>query len=402
MWMDYVRFVLETFEHRPTRSWLTILGIFIGIAAVVALISLGQGMQDAINHAFEMINPNTIYVYPGAGQMAILSGFAGSERLTEHDINVIERVTGVEKAAGFSALLGAIGFGDETEYAFVIGYDPVQMTLNEIATLTAEKGRELKSGDKYKAVIGYRYGQADDIFKKRVKVGDTITIAGVDFSVVGIASRVGSSEDDKQVYIPMEAANEIFNDPGYALAYVLSKEGFDPAKVAEDVTYAMRKDRGQKKGEEDFTTQTNAQMMQSFGTILDVVQLIVIGIASISLIVGGIGIMNTMYTAVLERTHEIGVMKAIGARNTDILMIFLIESGMLGLAGGGLGVLAGMGVGKLVEGLAMQFAIPFGVSFPLWLTGGALLFSFLVGSLSGALPAMRAAEMKPADALRSA
>jgi putative ABC transport system permease protein len=137
------------------------------------------------------------------------------------------------------------------------------------------------------------------------------------------------------------------------------------------------------------------------GNIISAVRMIVIGIASISLIVGGVGIMNTMYTAVMERTREIGVMKAIGARNSDILLIFLIESGLLGLIGGAVGVLLGIGTGQLITALVEHPVFgAFKAQFPLWLVGGALLFSFIVGSLSGTLPALQAARMKPADALR--
>ena len=146
--------------------------------------------------------------------------------------------------------------------------------------------------------------------------------------------------------------------------------------------------------------QTSEELIKSVNTILGVVQAIFIGIAAISLLVGGIGIMNTMYTSVLERTHDIGIMKAIGARNSDILSIFLLESGLLGLAGGAIGVLLGVGLSKLVEYFGSQSVGMLQASFSWHLIGGALAFSFIVGMISGALPARQASRMHPVEALR--
>ncbi|MEK6820731.1 MAG: FtsX-like permease family protein, partial [Nanoarchaeota archaeon] len=163
-----------------------------------------------------------------------------------------------------------------------------------------------------------------------------------------------------------------------------------------------RKERGEKEGQETFSVQTSSQLLESFNSIFAVVQAVFVGIAAISLIVGGIGIMNTMYTAVLERTKEIGTMKAVGAKNSDILLIFLFESGLLGLVGGAIGIGLGIGIGKAVEIIAQQqLGTPFlRASFSLTLILGALLFSFVVGSVSGVLPALQASRLKPADALR--
>jgi putative ABC transport system permease protein len=181
--------------------------------------------------------------------------------------------------------------------------------------------------------------------------------------------------------------------------YAIAKKGFPPGDVAENIAEAMRKDRDQKEGQEDFSVSTFEQLASTYLGMIATVQTVIIGIAAISLVVGGIGIMNTMYTSVLERTHEIGVMKAIGARNSDIMMIFLMESGILGLVGGVIGVGLGLGVGAAVGSIISQ-SLPFSVSFPPWLTFGALAFSFIIGNLSGALPALSAARMKPAEALR--
>jgi len=247
-------------------------------------------------------------------------------------------------------------------------------------------------------VIGYEIARAN-FFEKAVAIGDTVTLSDVKFTVVGIVEKIGSHEDDTQIYISKEASDEIYHDPGYAFLYASTKKGFPVGEVAANIEEEMRKDRGQKKEEQDFSVTTMEQLAVMSSNIISTLQTVIIGIAAISLVVGGIGIMNTMYTSVLERTHEIGVMKAIGARNSDIMMIFLLESGILGLVGGVIGVGLGMGVGAVVGSIISQ-SLPFSVSFPPWLTVGALAFSFVIGSLSGALPALSAANMKPAEALR--
>ncbi|MCS7109613.1 MAG: ABC transporter permease, partial [Candidatus Micrarchaeota archaeon] len=190
-------------------------------------------------------------------------------------------------------------------------------------------------------------------------------------------------------------------DIGYITILATVKETYPIDVVAERVKEALRKDRGLKEGEEDFTVQTPQQLYETYGAVISVIQIIVIGIAAISLIVGGIGIMNTMYTSVLERTREIGIMKAVGARNRDIMMIFLIESGILGLVGGILGIIAGIAISKGIETITIQTGYPFGASTPIWLIIGALAFSFIIGSISGLLPAIQAARTKPAESLRA-
>ena len=148
--------------------------------------------------------------------------------------------------------------------------------------------------------------------------------------------------------------------------------------------------------------QTAAELIKSFKTILDIVQGILIAIAAISLMVGGVGIMNTMYTSVLERTREIGIMKAIGAKNSQILTLFLIEAGLIGIVGGIIGIILGVGLSKIaviIIGQALKTDL-IQASFPLVLIVGSLLFSFLVGAASGILPAIQASKLKPVDALR--
>ena len=215
--------------------------------------------------------------------------------------------------------------------------------------------------------------------------------------------KTGDPNDDNALYIPKDTLREIFEIPEEeSMIMVKTAPGFEPTNVAEEIERKLRRFRGEKEGEETFNVQTSEQLLETFSNIFGVVQAVLVGIAGISLLVGGIGIMNTMYTSVLERTKEIGTMKAVGAKNSDILLIFLFESGLLGLVGGMIGIGIGIGLSKSAEYIA---SVALGTNLlqadtGISLIGGALMFSFLIGAMSGVFPAMQAAKLKPADALR--
>lgn len=395
---DYFFLAFNNLRRRKLRSWLTMIGIFIGIAAVVALISLGQGMQAYITGEFEKLGKDKIMVQStGFGV-----GTSKSLILTTGDLKVVQNVNGVEWALGMLYKLGKVEFKKESKAVYVIGLNPEDIELMaEIQSFEIQDGRWLKSGDKYKIVVGYNHGYGD-IWERQVEIGDTLTIEGKEFKVVGIVAKVGNQYDDSQVYVPKEILKELFEtDDEESSILAKTAPGFEPEDVAKSIERKLRQFRDEKEEQETFSVQTSEQLLQSFQNIFGVVQAVLVGIAAISLIVGGIGIMNTMYTAVLERTKEIGTMKAVGAKNSDILLIFLFESGLLGLVGGGIGIGIGMGLAKGVE-----YALSTGIGsflqahFSWYLILGALTFSFFIGTLSGILPAMQAAKLKPADALR--
>ena len=400
---DYFSLAFNNLKRRKLRSWLTMIGIFIGIAAVVALISLGQGLQDYIGEEFEKLGSDKIIVQP-KGVMGIPGSVTSKSLiLTSKDLKIIENVRGIEWVAGYLMKQGQTKYKDELGVGYATGIESKDLDFFiEIGSLEIEQGRTLKKGDKYKVFVGYDHAYGD-IWKKELGVGSTIEIEGVEFRVVGVAGKIGNSMDDGVLYVPKETLKEILNikdEESYIIAKTLS--GFDPLNVAENVKRKLRQSRNEKEDQETFSVQTSDQLLETFQGIFSVVQAVLVGIAAISLIVGGIGIMNTMYTAVLERTKEIGTMKAVGARNSDILKIFLFESGLLGLVGGAIGVGIGVGLGKATEYVAtMALGTPLlQASFPLYLIFGALAFSFLIGSLSGVFPAMQASKLKPADALR--
>jgi len=401
MLKDFFVLGLNNLRRRKLRSWLTMIGIFIGIAAVVSLMSLGQGLQDYITGEFEKLGSDKIIIQSkGMGP----PGSAGpSFVLTSEDLKVIEDIRGVKWAVGFLIKQGQAGYKGEAGIGFGIGTDPEDYEyLNEIQTYNILDGRDLRKGDRFKVVVGYNHAYKD-VWKKQVQVGSIMQIEDHDFKVIGVYDKIGNPIDDGALYMTKDILGEILNvEDEESQILARTAEGFDPEDVAKTIERKLRKSRGEKEDQETFTVQTSEQLLNTFQNIFAVVQGVLVGIAAISSLVGGIGIMNTMYTSVVERTKEIGTMKAIGAKNSHILLLFLIESGLLGLVGGLLGVGIGIGLAKGAETIAAAY-----IGSPLLQASmspvimfGALAFSFIIGTLSGVFPALQASKLKPVDALR--
>lgn len=399
MFLDYIKFSVEGIKKRRLRSLLTMIGIFIGIAAVVSLISLGQGLSNTVEEQFAQLGGDKIMISPGSG-----FGAFSSQKLTEDDLEVVKKTQGVAIATEMYYSSGRIQFKGESKTTYIIGLptDDTSSIITDMQNFDAEKGRGLKDGDQYKITVGWRLWN-EDFFEKSVNLRDKIEINGNEFEVVGLINKIGNPADDAQIYIPIETAKEIFDaEDEISMIYAQIKKGYNPDNVAEDIKENLRDSRNEEEGAESFSVQTFENLLDTFNNIFGIVQAVIIGIAAISLLVGGIGIMNTMYMSVMERTKEIGVMKAIGAKNSHILTIFLIESGIYGLIGGGIGVLIGIGIAKAVEFAAAQYmgTEMLKASMSPVLIIGALLFSFIVGTISGLAPSYRASRFNPVQALR--
>ncbi len=403
MFIDAFRIAIRNLFRRKLRSWLTVIGIFIGIMAVVALVSLSQGMQDALLTEFKKLGTDKIIVAPGGAEMGPMSGLLSATSFTEDDLNAVKKVRGIESLFSTYSETAYITFNRETKQELIWGFPISSSSLEyakESSQFAIESGRMFRFGDKYKAMIGY--GIANDLFDKEITVGKKVFINGVYFDVIGIFTKKGAMSGDNIIRIPKSDAREIFNQPEEVSAiFVDVRDDFDVNIVADNIKRKLRKFRDVKEGEEDFSVQTTENAIKTFEAVLGVVQAVLVGIALISLLVGGIGIMNTMYTSVVERTRDIGIMKSVGAKNSTIMTIFLVESGLLGLFGGFIGVVLGIVISKSAEYVAFSFGIDSlkaYVGAPLIF--GALLFAFLVGSVSGTLPARQAAKLNPVDALR--
>lgn len=399
---DYLVIVLNGLRRRWLRTSLTMIGIFIGIAAVVALVSISQGMKVSIDEQFQKLGYDKLIIaYKGD----VIPGMGGGEGyLTTKDADFIKRIRGIEDVIYFNNPTAAIEYKDQKIFYIIIGYptDEKQVLFDEFLYPDIIEGRKLRKSDKYKVTVGIGYKE-DNVFKTNLKTNAKLKINGQDFEVVGVYDRIGNPQDDMQIYMPEDTMKELFN-LGDRVSSIIAKTapGESPSDIAERVRLQLANYRDVKEGNEDFIIQSSEDMMKTITDILNIIQVVLVGIAFISLFVGGIGIMNTMYTAVTERTQQIGIMKAIGARNEDIMAMFLIESGILGLAGGTVGIIIGYLFAKAVEliaiySLKVTLLKPF---FPWYLLVGSLLFAFIVGALAGTLPAINASKLQPVEALR--
>ncbi|MBS3113349.1 ABC transporter permease [Candidatus Woesearchaeota archaeon] len=401
---DYMLFTWGHIKHNSLRTWLTMIGIFVGIATIVSLISLGTGLEEAITSRFSSLgadkiivqNSQTLFAPPGQGTV---------DKLNDRDLRVVKQTKGFELVIGRLLRFESIGFKNKIIFGAIISVPSTSQgveLINEFIGVSTVAGRQLKANDRGKIVMGYDFYNKE-LFEKKLRVGDKVTIKDKSFSIAGFLQRTGQPFGETFVMMNEEDMKNLLdiNDEWDIIVGKVA-EGIDSVAVGKTLDKKFLQDRGLKEWEKDYTIQTPDDIIDSLGNILLVVQAILVGIASISLIVGGIGIMNTMYTAVLERTGEIGIIKSIGARNSTVLLIFLFESGMLGLVGGLIGLLLGV-----ILSLTVQFfgTLYFGTqllnaSFPTYLMIGALLFSFSVGSFAGTFPAVRASRLKPVDALR--
>ncbi len=402
---DYFKLALGNLRHRGIRSWLTILGIFIGIAAVVSLISMGQGLQTAVTSQFGSFSVDQLTIQnKGTG-----FGPPGStvvEKLNENYLKIIETVNEIKRV--IPRLIRVVNI----QYSEVAGFSYVADIPNnkdladfiyETSDVEIEQGKLLEPGDHKKVLLGHGFVERKD-FEKEVKVGKSIKINGQDFEIISILKKSGSFTVNGAILVLNDDLRELLNiKDEYDLINVQVEDKNNIEDVAQEIEKKLRKDRNEKIGEESFSVETPLQSLAAVNNILNIINIIVIGIAAISLFVGGVGIANTMYTSVIERTKEIGTMKAIGARNKDVLLIFLIEAGLLGLVGGIVGALIGLGGALGIAGVANQFLGPdlFKISISYELLAGAISFSFVVGVLSGILPALQASKLNVVDALRS-
>jgi len=370
--------------RRGKKSWITVIGVFIGIAAVVSLVSLGQGLETAITQEFEELGANNVFV---------------SGNIDEDSLDVIENSRGVENAGAYYSSQEPVEFNGETSFTNVVG---IELSNTDLIFSgqgwSIEEGRRLRNTDRSSTLIGPEIGSNYD---SEPDIRSQLKIENNNFRVIGEIT-AGDPSFQNSMIIGLDRMREVYNlDDELSQIVVEIQPGFTQEEVQENIEEDLRRDKGLEEGEEDFSTSTPQDILDSLTSILGVVQGIVVGLASIALLVGGIGIMNTMYMAINERTQEIGVLKAIGASKRQIRTLFLLESGLIGLIGGLIGVLIGIGISEIAVYSATEIgSVEIARGYTPGLIVGALTFSTLLGVLSGYLPARKASNMDPADALR--
>ncbi len=317
--------------------------------------------------------------------------------MTDDDIDALQGIEGIQYIAGEISGSEEVKYSGETATLSITGVDP--QVWKYMTTLETQSGRLLEPADKYVAVIGS--GIASETYDHDIGVNQVITVNNKSVRVVGILEEEGMG-DDSSIYMPIDGAVDLIDDAEkdvYDSITVKAKSEDLVDGLTEDIEKKLMVSRHiNKEDDRDFSVTASKSMAESVTEMTSSMTLFLGAIAAVSLLVGAVGIANTMFTSVLEKTKEIGTMKAIGAKNRDILMIFLFNSAMVGLVGGILGVILGSFVSYGLQSMMGDDMTSGGVGISLMVEGLAL--AVLIGVISGVVPAYRASKLKPVDALR--
>jgi len=394
----------KNIKNRGVRSWLTMIGIFIGIAAVVSLISMGQGLQSAVTGQFAALDPDKL-VFTNTETGFGPPGSTAVNKLNKHDRDLIEKVNGVDIVVERLLRVVSFEYNDIVDFSYITNIPEEKEAIDvmyDAINLEIEKGRLLNENDRGKVVLGNDF--TGDDYGKEIRLGKKVIIQGKEFEVIGFLKKASTFTLNSIIIMPEKDLREILDiKDEYDLLIIQVKDRDKIGRVKETLERKIMDDRNLREGEEDFSIQTPQQSIKTVNTVLDSVNIVIAGIAGISLLVGAIGITNTMYTSVLERKKEIGIMKSVGAKNSDIITLFLAESALLGLIGGIIGVIIGLGLAYAAAGAAssalggLDFKISLNFPFLIF----AALFSVVIGGISGVFPAIQASKLNPVEALRS-
>ena len=400
--MDFLetfRLSFTALKANKVRSLLTMLGIIIGVSAVILLISLGSGLKHYITDQFDKLGSNMILVMPGK----ILSddgeigqgppNFAGSKLTLKQADDIKKLGSPIINTAPSIEMPVSAKYGNTSRF---VNADGVTESQLEISDIKIEQGRGISKSDVDRsrkiAIIGPIV--REKLFNGNNPIGKKILLGDRHYEIVGITESIGSglmgsNDPDNNVYIPITSAMDQF---GMDNVQVISVKVADKDDIEEGKAMAKRY-LSRKLDEDDFTVTDMSSMLDAINSILNVLTMALGGIAAISLVVGGIGIMNIMLVSVTERTKEIGLRKAVGAKSGDILLQFLTEAVVLCLFGGAIGILIGFG-GSLIAHKWIPAVVP------LWAVLLAFGFSAAVGIIFGVAPAYKASKLDPIKALR--
>ena len=394
---DLLQLALSRLSTGKLRTALTMLGVIIGVASVVALVSVAQGATKGISDRLQNLGTNLVTVSPGFTRTGATRGAIGSATtLTLDDSNALTSLTGVAAVAPQLTTNKLVVSGSQNETARIVGTTPAYLSVFAYQMWAGSFINEAAVEAKLRvAVIGAT--TADNLSLTEASVGTTINIGGLPFVLIGILQpKGGTGNSDDQIVVPFSTVRELFVGSNSVSSIGLSaKSQEDIAAVTSEITATLEQRHNITTGVDDFNITSQAQLLGTVSSVSDVLTILLAGIASISLLVGGIGIMNIMLVSVRERTREIGIRKAIGARGRDILSQFLVEALALSLAGGFIGILVGV-----VASLAIGTYAGWGFVFNPGTVVVAVGFSLLVGIIFGVWPASQAARLDPVVALR--
>ena len=393
---ESLRMAFDSIRQRKLRSALTVLGIVIGIAAIIALVSIGEGTNAAVSSALGSLGANTIFVASGGGG----GGFGPSsatESLQKKDLTTIQSVRGIDIAVGIFVKSSSATFKDQTKSLSLFGVDTkeAQKFFMDIGIVELDQGRFFKSGERHVVVAGSAV--AAKAFDTPLKVNDKFTIKDEKIQIVGILKETGQSTYDSIVIAPIEDVQETSAEKDQFT--IIFARVNDPSRI-DDIASGIQKKMDDLHGKKVFQVFTTKQLTEQIGTVTNMLSLVLGGIAGIALVVAGIGIANTMYMSIMERTKEIGIMKAIGASNRNVLEIFLMEAALIGIIGGIAGDILGTVLSEVLGAVLKNYGLSFSTKVTPELLGLGLAFSVTVSVVFGLLPARKAAKLRPIEALR--
>ncbi|OGM01713.1 ABC transporter substrate-binding protein [Candidatus Woesearchaeota archaeon RBG_13_36_6] len=411
--MKFIKCLKHAFNmvvHSKIRSWLTIIGIVIGVSAVIAIMSIGEGMQESMEEQMGGLGSDILTITAGFSRGGSMFGGGGGEgggpggggEATEEEVVLsrtdLQALRGIPDIALIDTEIRGnvdVSYLGKSGSVSLTGVD--QKVWSQITTLEIKEGRMLDSADQNVVVIGG--GLASSYFDQPIGINKMITIEENVFRVVGILD-----DNSRSIYMPIQMAYQVLEDKEndvYDSIVVKIKDENNLDAVIEKIENKLMIVRHVTEKEMDFSISSSKQMQETRSEMMSSMNSFLVAIAAVSLIVGSVGVANTMFTSVLEKTKEIGIMKAIGARNKDILLIFLFNSGIIGFFGGVLGVVFGIILSGLLPTLMGESGmLRSGTFVSINSIILALSVSILVGIIAGFVPAYQASKLKPVDALR--
>ncbi len=394
---ELIQYVIESIRARKTRSFLTTLSIFFGVMTLFIFISFGLGLYNYTQGIVTGSSANKIIIQSKGG----IFGSAGAFKLGDKDLRAVENSEGVLKATGIYLATASVQQGRTLKYALIIGYDPTEAFFVQAFNMKLSNGRNLNPKEVGKVVLGASYTKENKIFPKKLTLNDRLNLLGRKVKIAGFYKSVGNPQDDSDIFVTNQYFRELFPNKTSYYEIIATVNTKNINQTIQNVEKNLRRERGEKVGEEDFFVQSFSDLMKTFTSILNVIVLFIVLVALISVVVSSINTSNTMISSVLEKVKEIGTMKAIGAKNSEILSIFLFESGILGFIAGVLGV----SFGYLLTSIGAKILVNLGYGFlqpqySIYLFGGVVLFATITGAVSGFFPAMKASKTNPVDALR--
>ena len=397
--IEFIRIAFTSIIENRLRSFLTMLGIMIGVGSVILLISLTTGFREYLVRQFMGIGTNLIIVNPGKTETKGLGhpGFEGVQKMTIGDTIALRRnAPALEEVSSITVGTADVRYIDRERRSMIIGTDEAFV---KVINMGVDSGSFFNADDvsASRRVCTIGYTVKNELFGGKNPLGEVIKIGGSGFRVIGIMEKkgtfMGTDDFDDVVYIPVPDALSLFNTDRLFGIRAKARSAAMINEAKEQIKVILKKRHNNK---EDFTILTQSSLLSSLESILQALSGVLAGIAAISLLVGGIGIMNIMLVTVRERTREIGIRKAVGATRRDILLQFLVESTMLSLIGGIIGILIAFTGGIMLSRFLPQMTP---IMDP-WVVALATIFSGSVGVFFGVYPAYRAAYQDPIEALR--